>query len=180
MNLYFRVIRVLFAALFGRRLDGMADSVVRFRVWPHDLDLNLHMNNGRYLALMDLGRLDLMLRLGLGPAIVGGRWMPVLASAVIRFRRSLAPFQRFALRTRVLGWDEKWIFMEHVFEVDGHIAARALVKGAFRVNRGTVPAAEVVTAAGWSPVSPEMPRYVAEWLAAEEHMSERAMAKAAA
>ena len=30
------------------------------RVWPNDLDTNAHMNNGRYLTLMDLGRFDLM------------------------------------------------------------------------------------------------------------------------
>ena len=41
-----------------------------FRVWPHDLDTSLHMNNGRYWTLMDLGRADLMIRSGLWPSIL--------------------------------------------------------------------------------------------------------------
>jgi acyl-CoA thioesterase FadM len=53
---------VLIATLRRGPLDLLGESVVRFRVWPGDLDFNLHMNNGRYLTLMGLGRLDLMAR----------------------------------------------------------------------------------------------------------------------
>lgn len=42
----------------GRRLplDLLDASVVGFRVWPTDLDINLHMTNARYLSVMDAGR----------------------------------------------------------------------------------------------------------------------------
>ena len=62
---------------------------------PDDLDVNVHMNNGRYLALMDLGRFDLMVRARLyRPKEHRQRW-PVLGSTMVRYRRSLQPFQRF-------------------------------------------------------------------------------------
>ena len=50
------------------------------RVWPNDLDTNAHMNNGRYLTLMDLGRFDLMTQCGLVGTVLkkkvvsGRRW----------------------------------------------------------------------------------------------------------
>ena len=55
MNLILRMIKVLVAALFGQRLGVLDSSILTFRVWPNDLDINLHMNNGRYLTIMDLG-----------------------------------------------------------------------------------------------------------------------------
>jgi hypothetical protein len=52
MNLILRMIKVLVAALFGQPLGILDSSVLTFRVWPNDLDINLHMNNGRYLTIM--------------------------------------------------------------------------------------------------------------------------------
>ena len=116
MNLILRMIKVLVAALFGQRLGVLDSSILTFRVWPNDLDINLHMNNGRYLTIMDLGRADLMIRCGLGKVILKRRWMPVLGAVTIQYRRSLSPFQGFRLRTRILCWDEKWVFLEHRVE----------------------------------------------------------------
>ncbi|HEX8430337.1 MAG TPA: thioesterase family protein, partial [Longimicrobium sp.] len=65
MNLVLRLFYVALAALRRPRLRPLDLSVVTFRVFPNDLDVNFHMNNGRYLTLMDLGRLDLLLRLGI-------------------------------------------------------------------------------------------------------------------
>ena len=65
MNLWLRLIWVVIAALSGRRVRLPQDpSRLMFRVWFHDLDPFRHMNNGRYLTIMDLGRTDLMLRSG--------------------------------------------------------------------------------------------------------------------
>lgn len=180
MNLYLRLIKVVLAAIFGRPIESLGESAITLRVWPNDLDANLHMNNGRYLTLMDLGRFDLMIRGGLLRTVFRKRWMPVAAAATIRFRRSLDPFQRFRLTTRVLGWDAKNVIMEQVFEtMDGHIAARALVRGVFRSSGGTVPTAEIAEAAGWSVQSPGLPERVTTWLAAEESLSERRIVQAA-
>ncbi|HBU98209.1 MAG TPA: thioesterase, partial [Thalassospira lucentensis] len=56
MNLIFRLIRVLILSLVRSRLDPLDPSVLHFRAWPFDLDINVHMTNSRYFALMDLGR----------------------------------------------------------------------------------------------------------------------------
>ena len=117
-----------------------------FRVWPGDVDVNLHMNNGRYLALMDLGRLDLILRMGLLGNLVKLKWRPMVGAEFIRFRRGLRPFQAFTLRTRVVTWDDKWVFIRQSFEVDGRAVAIGVVKGLFRCPSGNVPSRALVDA----------------------------------
>jgi acyl-CoA thioesterase FadM len=155
------MLRVLFTSLWarfaGRRLGILDESVVQFRVWPMDLDINLHMNNGRYLTLMDLGRLDFIVRIGLLPIALRRHWHPVVASEVIRFRVALRPFQKYRLRTRLVAWDEKWLYIDQSFEVGGKVAARALVRGLF-VERGTkVPPRRVIEGLGEVIASPPLP-----------------------
>ncbi len=174
MNLWFRMIRVIIRALLGRKLDPLGLSVVHFRVWPHDLDVNMHMNNGRYLTLMDLGRLDLMIRTGMGRLLLRERWMPIAASAMIRFRKPLLPFQRFRLETRVLCWDEKWFFLEQKLVQGDRTVSVALLKGCMRVSGGHVPPSDIFEkVTGWAHPAPEMPETVQRWVEAEDAVKEQ-------
>lgn len=180
MNLLLRVLKTLLLGFFGRRIGVLEPSTIRFRVWPNDLDVNMHMNNGRYLTVMDLGRLDLMVRTGLARTALQRRWMPVLGGATIRFRRSLGPFQRFRLHSRLLGWDDKWLFIEQGFETDdGEAAAQALVKAAIVRGGRTVPTAELLAALGVDRASPPLPAYVVDWLAADASLRAGGRADAA-
>jgi acyl-CoA thioesterase FadM len=114
VNLWLRLLHLMLASLFRARLDPVRDaSRLDFRVWPTDLDLSFHMNNGRYLTVMDLGRADLMLRSGLWRAALKYRWAPVVNAAKIRFRRELKLFQSFRLETRIVAWGETDVVMEH-------------------------------------------------------------------
>jgi acyl-CoA thioesterase FadM len=167
MNLWFRVIGVLFSSLFRPRLGLLGESRLDFRVWPFDLDINIHMNNARYLALMDLGRLDIILRSGLGRLVLRQRLQPVIASALVRYRRSLLPFERFTLCTRLLGWDEKWLFIEHRLERRGDVVCQAVVKGLFLGRDGAVPSAELVGHLNHHGPGPALPPWIDTWMAAE-------------
>ena len=103
MNLLFRMLRVFVAALFRSRIGLLDSSELKFRVLPTDLDINVHMTNARYLSVMDLGRTDLLIRAGMLKTMRRRRWMPVVGHIDIRFRRSLSPFQRFSLTSRLGG-----------------------------------------------------------------------------
>lgn len=168
MNLIFRLMKVVMMALMRPRLPLLGDSVVRFLVWPHDLDLNLHMNNGRYLTIMDLGRTDPFFRTGMAKAAWRGRWQPMLAATTIRYRRPLAPFKRYELHSRMLAWDEKWFFMEQRFEVGGDLFAYALIKGVLVGRQDKVPPAQLARAVGHDGMSPEMPPQLSAWLGWEK------------
>ncbi len=145
---------------------GLFDkSRVSFRVWPNDCDLNLHMSNGRYLTFMDLGRTHLMAQAGTLKEFLRRRWLPVLAAAEITFIRPLPPLARFELVTRVVTWDEKYIYLEQTFERGGKLCTHAFVKALFLVRGVKVPNADVVRAIGYDGVPPEMPPALEHWAA---------------
>lgn len=154
MNLLVRLIWLLLTVRFRSRLHVLDDSVRPFIVWPNDLDLNLHMNNGRYLTVMDLGRFDLTFRTALGGLLFKRRWRPVVGAARITYRRSLDPFQRYELHTRLHAWDAKWVYLEQRFLRNGQLHAEAMVKAIFLGPGGTVPTAEVGEALGLPAESP--------------------------
>lgn len=158
MSLYFRLMLVLLFNLLRRRPHSLLTSTsLDTRVWPSDLDLNMHMNNGRYLVLMDLGRFDLMQRTGLVNKSIRERWMPVVSDVKIRYRHTLEPFQRFELHTRLVGWDRKWFYLEQRFERKGRLMARALVRGVIVKQGRTLNCDEVISAMGVKMSSPVLP-----------------------
>lgn len=167
MNLFFRLIKVLLGTFWRTPLNLLDESIVEFRVWPNDLDLNLHMNNGRYLTLMDLGRFDLIFRMGMLRHMIRQRWRPVAASATIRFRRSLRPFRKFQIRTRLVCWNEQWIYFEQCFESEGRLVARGFIRALLRGNTGIVATAEILKVMGQNIASPAMPESVALWRESE-------------
>lgn len=162
MNLWLRLLWLLLAAARSRPLKLPDDaSVLSFRVWPHDLDLSLHMNNGRYLSIMDLGRLDVLVRSGLWRAALQNKWTPIASAVAIRFRRELTAFQSYRLVTRLVCWDSTLVVMEQIFFIhggtrDGQLAARALFKGGLydRQEKKFVTISRLMAAIGVSEISP--------------------------
>ncbi|MEQ1718232.1 MAG: thioesterase family protein [Hyphomicrobium sp.] len=178
MNLWLRLIWLFVSARWrgAISLPG-GHSAVSFRVWPHDLDMMRHMNNGRYLTLMDLGRTDLMLRSGLARAAMRNKWTPIASAVVIRFRREMRLLQKFRLETRILYWDDARAVIEQVFlfeggKRDGHVAARALFKGGLydRAIRQFVPVARLMESIGVIAESPAMTPEVAAFLKTDDDL----------
>jgi acyl-CoA thioesterase FadM len=182
MNLWLRLLKVLLIARWQQALelpDG--PSVLHFRAWPTDLDVSLHVNNGRYLTLMDLGRLDWMLRAGLWRAVIRHKWTPIASNVLIRFRREMRVFQAFRLETRLVTWDATNVVMEQVFVLEdgprkGQIAARALFKGGLydRKSRAFVPIRRLMEEVGAEADAPVPTPEVAAFLAAEDTLRGRA------
>jgi acyl-CoA thioesterase FadM len=163
MNLYLRLFLLLFKLIRLPRKGVLEESRVAFRVLPNDCDINFHMNNGRYLSFMDLGRLHLVAQMGLLRVIVRRRWRAALGAAEINFIRAIAPFQKFDLVTRLVTWDDKWAYMEQRFEVDGVLCAHSFVKGLFLDSRGRVESSTVVDELGYSGVPPPLPEALRVW-----------------
>lgn len=138
MNLWVRLVWSFFRAHFGKKIGFQEESKISFMVLPNDLDVYRHMNNSRYLALMDLGRMDLVWRSPLGRAAQQHGWFPIVAAIDIQYKKSLKLFQPFSLHTRIISWDEKWFFLEQRFQRKGKVMAIATVKGLFRGAQGNV------------------------------------------
>lgn len=175
MNLWLRLLSFFITARWRAPivLPGGV-SRLRMRVWPTDLDLSLHMNNGRYLTLMDIGRLDFIFGTGLWRPLLKHRWTPIASAIVIRYRRELRSFDRFRLETRIIGWAEASIVMEQLFIFDGgaregEVAARALFKGGLydRKARTFVTTLRLMSELGLDPVMPDPSAEVSAFLAVE-------------
>jgi acyl-CoA thioesterase FadM len=172
MNLILRFWRIIIQALFRRHIGVFEDSIVYFRVLPHDLDFNLHMTNSRYLSVMDLARVDRLVRTGLGKLVFQEKWGTVLGASYIRFRKSLNLFQKYAIRTQVIGVDEKWFYIQHLFEVKGQIVAMGFVKALFLKKGKSIPTKNVIMALGDKDdfkAPPKPPLYIKEWIEMEEN-----------
>ncbi len=152
-----RLVLTMARALPGRRV-GIFDEVrMPMRIWPTDVDVYFHANNGSYLSLMDAGRWQLAWRTGLVQVMVRTNCWPVLGGAIVRFRRELKLLESFELATRFLGWDGKWLFIEQRFEKGGEVHASAILEAVMRKAGKSVPFADVAAECGWHKPSPPLP-----------------------
>jgi len=138
MNLYVRLFIILFMCKWRKPLKALGTSTVILHVLPNDLDLNWHMNNGRFLTIMDLGRMDLLQRSGILKMAVKNKWMPIVGNAEIEFQRPLKLWQKYELHSRVSGWDEKWIYLEQTFYSKEKVIAIGKIKGLLRGKDGNI------------------------------------------
>jgi acyl-CoA thioesterase FadM len=160
---------LILASFFRERRSLVDENVLRLTVLPNDVDVT-RLSSDRYLPLMDLGRVNILLRARLFWTLVRNRWVPVARVATIRYRYPLKMFQRFELRTRVVYWDAEWAWTEHRFVRKGRTTAIALVKVAFLGPEGVVPLEKLLAAAGESHASPPPSRLIAELQSVEEQL----------
>lgn len=136
MNHLLRLTWLLLTAAFRPRvLDMFKPTQLRLRVWPTDLDVQMHMNNGIYLSLLDLGRIDLLLKSRSYFRLTRAGYYPVVATEAIRFRKSLRLFQAFTIHTWMSAWDEKFFYLRQDYRVGHEVYAAAVIKGCF-LKRG--------------------------------------------
>ena len=165
MNLYFRFIFLLIKSFLNPQKQDLFDPCeTQFKVNLMDLDLNFHMNNGRFLSLMDLGRIDLMIKSQVFKKLITQGYYPVIVSESIRFKKSLELFQNFSIISQLDSWDEKDFYINQRFIVNHNggtdLVAEGYIKGRFkqRKRQGSVPTSEIFMKAGYElPVKPKTP-----------------------
>ena len=89
-------------------LDIGGVHVSHHMCWPWDLDLWMELNNGRTLTLFYLGRIPLARRTGLATVIMKNKWGMTVAGVSVRYRQRIRLF-RIEMRSRALGWDERFL-----------------------------------------------------------------------
>lgn len=172
MNLYLRLLWTLLSARWRSRLHPLERCRTHFFTALNDLDIFRHMNNGRYFTLQDLARVDLMLRSGTYAAFRQRGWYPVVTGETLQFRRSLKLFQRFAIETRMIGWTERDLVLEHRFVSRGELVAWGLVSARFlKRSGGVVTVDEVLAATGIARDAQVLPPHAATWMAAQSELA---------
>ena len=167
MNLYLRLLWTLFRSWRAPRLEP-GDTLTRtLRVLPNDLDINGHMNNGRYLTIIDLMLVEYFVRTGFAATMLRQGWRPMAGGSFITYRRGLMPFQTYTLRFRLDASDLHWNYMRFEFVRGERVCAAGYMKGAAVARTGLVPNAESYGAMGRAAPLAALPAPVRDWLAAE-------------
>ncbi len=141
--------------------------VSRHICWPWDLDFWMELNNGRTLTLYDLGRIPMARRMGLIRTLREKGWGLTVAGVCVRYRARVRLMQRFEMRSRALGWDERFFYLDQTIWLGERCANQALYRLAVTGPGGIVPPAEVAAAMGLPGESPPLPEWVRNWIAAE-------------
>lgn len=172
MNLY---IRLAIAYIHARLASSKRTNFTlmrRFRVLPSDIDLYGHMNNGKYLQVMDVARLAWLERVGTLRVLHANDWTALLGGSQMHFRRALHMFRAYTVSTQLIYWDDRWYYLEHCFrDSDGKLAAKGLVRAAFRSRQGWVSTRKAMALIDPEASCPPMPDTVRAWLAADAALS---------
>ena len=147
---------------------GLFDAhLSHHRCLPWDLDPWVELNNGRTLTLYDLGRMGLAQRTGMVGLLGTQGWGIAVAGVSVRYRRRIKLFERVAMLTRLLGWDDRFLYLEQSLWKDGDCANQMLLRWAVTAADGIVPAPRVAEAMGHASPSPMLAPWVQAWIAAE-------------
>lgn len=174
MNLYLRLLITILKALRAPRIKPGESIELSFRVLPNDLDLNGHMNNARYLSMVDLALMTLFIRSGFAKLCLAKRWRPMGGGSIVYFRRGLNLFQRYTLRFTPVAWDEFWTYMRFEFIRNGETCATGFVKGAAAGRNGLVRNADIYPILGVLTPSPPLPADLQAWIASDRLLGARA------
>lgn len=151
-----------------------------------ETDYNIHKSNSTYFADLDVARTALVSRLyspGMGivsreldEELSDGKHkkkkLPMyiaLGSVYCTFKRELKPYEKFEIRSQIIAWDEKWLYMISYFlrpekkekkqRGEGGegptLAAVAVSKYVIKKGRLTVRPERVFRASGFLPPRPD-------------------------
>lgn len=169
-----RMLQFAWAALVPSKPEpgrSILDPVVtKMRVLPQDLDFMMVVNNGSYLQIMAVAGYRHVGKAG-GLRLAAKRsWIGVVAASTVRYRRSLRLWDRFEDTSRVIGWDDRVFYIEHVITRGGALCTRGVICMRFvhaRTRERISPHVIVPLLAqeqGYpAPESPELPADVAAW-----------------
>ncbi|MAN57369.1 MAG: thioeseterase [Paracoccus sp.] len=148
-------------------LGPMDAHVSTHRCWPWDLDPWIELNNGRTLTLYDLGRIPLASRTGLVPVLREKGWGITVAGNSTRYRRRIRAFERFTMISRMVGWDDRFIYMDQSMWKGSECCNQVLIRSAVTSRQGIVPPPRLMQALGHPVGSPDLPGWVQAWIDAD-------------
>ncbi|KAK9247956.1 hypothetical protein V1506DRAFT_530282 [Lipomyces tetrasporus] len=147
----------------NRNTPAVEANVFRTRIWssrspPMECDLNGHKSNSTYFSDLDNARTDLMVdvfkKMLLGTRRESGTWPYLPLGAVVSiFRREIKPFAKYNIKSKIIGWDGKWLFVVSRFELadSAHTCAISISKYVFKLGRKTIAPQDALKQCGlWS------------------------------
>lgn len=171
MRLRIRLLLLVMSSLWRKPMSVLDESVMNFRVLPNDIDIS-KITNDRYIALMDLGRMDVAFRVGLLGPMFKRKTVPLATFDTIRFRYPLKVFQKYQLKTRVIWWDDSTFYFKQNFERKGRVLATGYVCATLLASSGPVSPQEILSEVGQLEKKPRKPKIVSKLIEMERMIHE--------
>ena len=83
-------------------LNLFVGEKVSFRVFPSDIDLNMHMNNARYIRILNYTRRRFFSAAGIWKVVRMNKLNIVVQAQTIRYRKELKLFETYSITTRIV------------------------------------------------------------------------------
>jgi len=158
------IIHAAIKAKKGHTLSLNETSEMTLRCQLSDIDNFLEMNNGRVLTLYDFGRTDFAVRTGMGKQLLKRRWGMVVAGSTVQYRKRIRAFQKVTLKTRIAGFDDRWIYIEQSMWVKGKPCSSALLRTGVTEGGKVIETSRVLAALDRTDWELPPSGYIAEWI----------------
>lgn len=102
-----------------------------------ECDYNMHKSNSTYFTDLDMSRGNISLvlfRKPFNPFPGPKHFVMVMGGAQCTWRKEIGPYEQYELWTRVLSWDEKWIYL-----VSHFVKAGKFVPSEYAMQPGSKP-----------------------------------------
>ena len=172
MNLYLRLIWLFITYRFKPKLAFGEKLVQHRRAWITDIDINGHVNNGRYLTIADLATIEMFLRTGLLFKIFGLGWRPMIGGSIITYRRGLRPLSKYELHFSLDSRDERWNYFKFEFVQGGQTAALGFFKAALVGSSGWISNTEADAQFGVENGVQSVSPAVQDWIKADKGLAD--------
>ena len=164
---WFRFAREMIRARRMPALQPGETHVTPLYCMPQDIDIQMEMNNGRIITLFDLGRVPMFQRMGVLGSMAKAGWYGTIAGSSIRYRRRITLFQKLEIRSRAVGVDGRFFYIEQGIFRGEECCAHALIRAAITTGKGIVPTDEVLDKIGMTATIPVLPDWARTWDRAE-------------
>jgi acyl-CoA thioesterase FadM len=136
---------------------------------PWDIDLWHELNNGRTLTLYDIGRVPMSFRNGSAQVSKRAKLGMVVAGASVRYRKRITMFQKFEMRSRPIGFDDKFIYIEQSMWLSDEVCANhILIRGAVVRKGKMVPPIELLSQLDPDLKTKPLPAWAQAWADADQ------------
>ncbi len=148
---------------------GLYDTHVSYhRAWPWDTDMFGELNNGRILTLFELGRWQSLMRMGIAGPFFKERMSFAVAGVSVRYRKRIPVFQAYRIQTRVIGYGDRFVYIEQSMWQGETPCHHMLIRAAVRKGGKTVLPRDFLERLGLPTEQPGFPEWARAWSDADE------------
>lgn len=149
-----------------KNFDG--EFVYPLQAWVTDCDMNLHVNTARYLLYLELARFDMSIRSGIFQYCLRKRIKAIVMGTKITYRREIKPLQNFQVHTRIVAYDQRFLYFDQQLISPEGIHAQGYLRAAFYSRGGFLSPEKCFEDLSIAFTNKPLPRDLQLWIEAED------------